>query len=127
MEQQAAFNLVYKWFLGLSVEELPPDFSTLCRFRARLGAAQLHDSTTLLCSLTDATVNRYVWLFPCRGQKQRPWPWPPSQIPLTCPFPGNYDPLRVPRVNNNPGPCPSYHLLGNRKPMDRYLPTEIIR
>jgi len=38
MEEQAAFNLVYKWFLGLSVEELPPDFSTLCRFRARLGA-----------------------------------------------------------------------------------------
>jgi len=38
MEEQAAFNLVSKWFLGLSVEELPPDFSTLCRFRARLGA-----------------------------------------------------------------------------------------
>jgi IS5 family transposase len=38
MEEQAAFNLVYKWFLGLSVEELPPDFSTLCRFRTRLGA-----------------------------------------------------------------------------------------
>jgi transposase, IS5 family len=41
MEEQAAFNLVYKWFLGLSVEELPPDFSTLCRFRARLGAEGL--------------------------------------------------------------------------------------
>ena len=27
MEEQAAFNLVYKWFLGLSVEELPPDHS----------------------------------------------------------------------------------------------------
>lgn len=26
MEEQAAFNLVYKWFLGLSVEELPPRF-----------------------------------------------------------------------------------------------------
>lgn len=38
MEEQATFNLVYKWFLGLSVEELPPDFSTLCRFRGRLGA-----------------------------------------------------------------------------------------
>jgi transposase len=25
MEEQAAFNLVYKWFLGLSIEELPPD------------------------------------------------------------------------------------------------------
>jgi IS5 family transposase len=38
MEEQAAFNLVYKWFLGLSAEEAPPDFSSLCRFRARLGA-----------------------------------------------------------------------------------------
>lgn len=38
MVEQAAFNLVYKWFLGLSVEELPPDFSTLSRFRTRLGA-----------------------------------------------------------------------------------------
>ena len=23
MEEQAAFNLVYRWFLGLSTEELP--------------------------------------------------------------------------------------------------------
>ena len=38
MEEQAAFNLVYKWFLGVSTEELPHDFSTLCRFRARPGA-----------------------------------------------------------------------------------------
>ena len=38
MEEQAAFNLVYKWFLGLSVEELPPDHSVICRFRQRLGA-----------------------------------------------------------------------------------------
>jgi IS5 family transposase len=38
MEDQAAFNLVYKWFLDLSAEEAPPDFSSLCRFRARLGA-----------------------------------------------------------------------------------------
>jgi len=37
IEEQAAFNLVYKWFLGLSTEELPPDHTTLCRFRARLG------------------------------------------------------------------------------------------
>jgi IS5 family transposase len=37
MEEQAAFNLVYKWFLGLSTEELPPDHTVLCRFRQRLG------------------------------------------------------------------------------------------
>jgi hypothetical protein len=38
VEEQATFNLVYKWFLGLSAEELPPDHTTLCRFRVRLGA-----------------------------------------------------------------------------------------
>ncbi|MGA8140288.1 MAG: IS5 family transposase [Desulfobaccales bacterium] len=37
MEEKAAFNLVYKWFLGLSTEELPPDHTVLCRFRQRLG------------------------------------------------------------------------------------------
>jgi transposase len=38
VEEQATFNLLYKWFLGLSAEERPPGHSTVCRFRARLGA-----------------------------------------------------------------------------------------
>jgi IS5 family transposase len=38
IEEQATFNMIYKWFLGLSAEELPPDHTTLCRFRQRLGA-----------------------------------------------------------------------------------------
>jgi transposase, IS5 family len=38
IEEQATFNMVYKWFLGFSAEELPPDHTTLCRFRVRLGA-----------------------------------------------------------------------------------------
>lgn len=38
VEENATFNLAYKWFLGLSTEELPPDHTTLCRFRQRLGA-----------------------------------------------------------------------------------------
>lgn len=38
VEEQATFNLLYKWFLGLSAKERPPDHTTLCRFRARLGA-----------------------------------------------------------------------------------------
>jgi IS5 family transposase len=37
IEEQATFNMAYKWFLGLSAEELPPDHTTLCRFRLRLG------------------------------------------------------------------------------------------
>lgn len=38
IEEQATFNMVYQWFLGLSTEELPPDHTTLCRFRLRLVA-----------------------------------------------------------------------------------------
>lgn len=38
IEEQCTWNMMYKWFLGLSAEELPPDHTTLCRFRARLGA-----------------------------------------------------------------------------------------
>jgi len=38
VEEQASFNLMFKWFLGLSAEEPAPDHTTLCRFRARLGA-----------------------------------------------------------------------------------------
>ncbi len=31
-------SLSNRWFLGLSAEEFPPDHTTLCRFRQRLGA-----------------------------------------------------------------------------------------
>jgi transposase len=37
IEEQATFNMAYKWFLVLSAEELPPDHTTLWRFRLRLG------------------------------------------------------------------------------------------
>src|SRR5512135_2537915 len=38
VEEQCTWNLLFKSFLGLSAEELPPDHSVLCRFRQRLGA-----------------------------------------------------------------------------------------
>ena len=38
IEEQATWNMRFKWFLGLSAAELPPDHTTLCRFRQRLGA-----------------------------------------------------------------------------------------
>lgn len=43
MEKHAAFNLVDKWFLGLSVEESPFDFFARCRLRARLEAEGLEN------------------------------------------------------------------------------------
>jgi transposase len=39
--ENASLHLAYKYFLGLAVDEDPPDFSTLCTFRAkRLGEAK---------------------------------------------------------------------------------------
>jgi transposase len=38
IEEQCTWNMMFKCFLGLSAEELPPDHSTLCGFRLRLGA-----------------------------------------------------------------------------------------
>jgi len=37
LEERATWDLMFKCFLGLGAEELPPDHSTLCRFRLRLG------------------------------------------------------------------------------------------
>ncbi len=38
IEEQCTWNMLFKSFLGLSAEELPPDHTVLCRFRQRLGA-----------------------------------------------------------------------------------------
>lgn len=37
IEEEVNFNLVLKWFVGLAVDESPPDSSSLTRFRDRLG------------------------------------------------------------------------------------------
>ena len=37
IEEEVNFNLVLKWFVGLAVDESPPDSSSLARFRDRLG------------------------------------------------------------------------------------------
>ena len=37
VEEEVNFNLVLKWFVGLAVDESPPDSSSLTRFRGRLG------------------------------------------------------------------------------------------
>ena len=38
VEERATWDLMFKCFMGLSAEELPPHHTTLCRFRQRLGA-----------------------------------------------------------------------------------------
>jgi len=37
IEEEVNFNLVLKWFIGLAIDESPPDSSSLTRFRDRLG------------------------------------------------------------------------------------------
>lgn len=37
VEEHCVWNLAFKCFLGLSAEEMPPDHTSLCRFRQRLG------------------------------------------------------------------------------------------
>jgi len=37
IEEEVNFNLVMKWFIGLTIDESPPDASSLTRFRDRLG------------------------------------------------------------------------------------------
>lgn len=44
MEENARVNLAYKYFLGLAVDEQPPDYSTICAFRnQRLGKDKLQE------------------------------------------------------------------------------------
>lgn len=37
VEEEVAFSLIYRYFVGLDPSEEPPDHTTLCRFRKRLG------------------------------------------------------------------------------------------
>jgi transposase len=37
VEEEVNFNLVLKWFVGLAIDESPPDSSSLTRLRDRLG------------------------------------------------------------------------------------------
>jgi len=37
IEEEVNFNLVLKWFVGLTIDESPPDSSSLTRFHGRLG------------------------------------------------------------------------------------------
>ena len=43
VEEELTFNLAFKWFIGIEADELPPDYSTLSRFRDRLGAERFKD------------------------------------------------------------------------------------
>ena len=43
VEEEVNFNLVLKWFVGLTIDQPPPDSSSLTRFRDRLGEKRFAD------------------------------------------------------------------------------------
>lgn len=51
LEEECTFNVLYKYFLGLEVDEKPPDHSTLTRFRDRLGEEGFRDIFNRLVKL----------------------------------------------------------------------------
>jgi len=38
VEEELAFSLIFRYFVGLEADEEPPDHTTICRFRSKLGA-----------------------------------------------------------------------------------------
>jgi IS5 family transposase len=51
IEGEVKFNLVLKWFVGLAINESPPDSSSLTRFRERLGVKRFASIFNQIVSL----------------------------------------------------------------------------
>ncbi len=51
IEEEVNFNLVLKWFVGLAINESPPDASSLTRFRERLGVKRFASLFNQIVSL----------------------------------------------------------------------------
>lgn len=52
IEEEVKFNLVLKWFVGLAINESPPDASSLTRFRGRLGEKRFADIFNQIVSMS---------------------------------------------------------------------------
>jgi IS5 family transposase len=51
IEEEVNFNLVLKWFMGLAIDESPPDATSLTRFRERLGVKRFTSILNQIVSL----------------------------------------------------------------------------
>ncbi len=51
IEEEVNFNLVLKWFVGLAIDESPPDATSLTRFRERLGVKRFTSIFNQIVSL----------------------------------------------------------------------------
>lgn len=52
IEEEVNFNLVLKWFVGLTIDESPPDATSLTRFRDRLGEKQFANIFNQIVSIS---------------------------------------------------------------------------
>jgi IS5 family transposase len=52
IEEEVNFNLVLKWFVGLAIDESPPDATSLTRFRDRLGEKRFTNIFNQIVSLS---------------------------------------------------------------------------
>jgi len=52
IEEEVNFNLVLKWFVGLAINESPPDATSLTRFRERLGVKRFTSIFNQIVSLS---------------------------------------------------------------------------
>jgi len=51
IEEEVHFNLALKWFVGLAIDESPPDATSLTRFRGRLGEKRFADIFNQIVSM----------------------------------------------------------------------------
>jgi len=51
IEEEVKYNLVLKWFVGLAIDESPPDATSLTRFRERLGVKRFTSIFNQIVSL----------------------------------------------------------------------------
>ncbi len=68
IEEQVNLHLACKWFAGLMPEQRAPDHTTICRFRAKLGADKLRDIFSRIVEQARAAgsqITRYRLLMPC--------------------------------------------------------------
>lgn len=57
MEEQLKYNVLYRWFWGLSLESKTPDPTYLCRVRKSLGADRIGE---MFAQITDEAMDRKI-------------------------------------------------------------------
>jgi len=82
IEEEVNFNLVLKWFVGLTIDESPLDSSSFTRFRGRLGEERFANIFLSSHILRTIPLERYNFLLkPLNDSKDMEPRWIQEQIP----------------------------------------------